>query len=434
MLRLPATSIAVSENDLSALLQHMDVYQGLLKQGFKKTDVLRYFREHQAATQNDIDPTLLQPLRARSTVELTQQAVNVSQSSSETTDPSSQSNDDDAPSDPTNVGEQSDNHATQHDHHLSSRSRTTSDHQHAPCRSSLLRFGQASSPPRMDDDQNIPTRAARRLPIRTYRPRTDTYSYDQSEASADDEETQESPPIPTRSSFMRPEAEAFVPASERALRELQQVQRSTNATRAQLSSPDMENSTDAGPETPDNSRSAEDSDEDSHLTATPIRQVTPNNRSERHQLDGTVHGAFQVYDDALPPHTQPQTPADVGHRQPFADITAAYTAPPGMIHSPTRILRQGPRDTDDEGTQTPTVRAIHLRQRRTRELARGLRAEGARIARDDSGPEEQELRHAWRDELEVDRAGDENWDLDTEDDDEASAIEMIRVLSGNARA
>lgn len=45
MIRLPPTGISLSTSDLDYHLHQIDIYHGLLKQGFRKKDVMRFFEE-----------------------------------------------------------------------------------------------------------------------------------------------------------------------------------------------------------------------------------------------------------------------------------------------------------------------------------------------------------------------------------------------------
>jgi hypothetical protein len=119
------------------------------------------------------------------------------------------------------------------------------------------------------------------------------------------------------------------------------------------------------------------------------------------------------------------------------------------------------------GEQSPTVRAIGLRERRNRELARSVRAEQARLrslrARDEAlftrralvaataqqrsvgavGAADDNDRHlqdrleamrqmqedVWRDDLDADRVGEENFETGVD----VNRRRTVRVVSGNAR-
>ena len=153
---------------------------------------------------------------------------------------------------------------------------------------------------------------------------------------------------------------------------------------------------------------------------------------------------------------QPRTPADLARQALLTDQYAAYTAPPGMVRSSAALLPIRLHSTAarlEPGEQSPTTRAMAMRERRQRELARGARAEADRLERlrlrdreriargFDSNDEEGDgpgpalrTRTAWRDELEGDRVGEENWEGEL---DLLAGTDVdgrgIRVLSGNAR-
>ena len=55
MIRLPPTGIDISQNDLGVHLQQLDIYKGLLKQGFRKSEILEYFKSR-AEKQQQEDP------------------------------------------------------------------------------------------------------------------------------------------------------------------------------------------------------------------------------------------------------------------------------------------------------------------------------------------------------------------------------------------
>lgn len=95
-------------------------------------------------------------------------------------------------------------------------------------------------------------------------------------------------------------------------------------------------------------------------------QTEPHNRN-RHNNGGS----FGVYNDFLPPETQPQTPADLqsSRRRAVAERNPAYTAPPGQIRTVGRLLGAD-HDGEHFGAQSPTVRTARMRERRAREFER----------------------------------------------------------------
>lgn len=183
----------------------------------------------------------------------------------------------------------------------------------------------------------------------------------------------------------------------------------------------------------------------------PIRRIGLSRtepRAHRNQyLDGPP---FVPYNDSLPASIQPQTPADVS-RQPFVnEFSAAYTDPPGRLHGHDQSsLLAGMRGME-AGERSPTTQAISMRQRRNREFARGARVEGLRISRlrqqlqagraPGSNTQrdihelwtEGEQHDLWRDDLDADRVGEENFeDLGRLVDTSGMGV---RVISGNRRA
>ena len=498
MLRLPPTSISLSENDLSFHLQQIDIYHGLLKQGFKKQDIARYFEEHQdaqranAASVNLGPPSLsIVQLAARDAriVEPPAQAqpspVKEHYADTAVTSyiPATAANQDfqdggPVPSSPTLPA-------------------SLQSQQHAPRQSSLLRFTQI--PSSSSSDRTRTTTVP--LPARAYRPHTDTLSYEQSEVSeaeliADVAKMEISPAqddISTQRLRKSPslnwaEAEHFVPGRLKhhsSLNALDDEANSLTTPRATfpietaalpitprlvsldetLHQADDESSTIQERNMPS---SPPDSDtQKSFNTARmppsptlPLMPTTPTThrrggrgaRTEprhRHQLDGA---SFSVYNDALPPMTQPQTPADLARHHLLTEFDAAYTAPPGVLHtgSPIRRARAGTIEQDLDESHSPMNHAMGARERRARELMRGARIEGVRLqrlrmqhrervergfdgndeAREGPGPAVDE--QMWRDELEGDRVGDENWDA--EEGAMERGREGIRVVSGNTRA
>ena len=185
--------------------------------------------------------------------------------------------------------------------------------------------------------------------------------------------------------------------------------------------------------------------------ARPARGARTEPRQPRHQLDGT---SFSVYNDTIPTEAQPQTPADLSRHYRLTEQDAAYTAPPGVLHtgSPTRRPRFTTADLEvGPGEQTPMARAMGSRERRARELMRSVRAEGVRLQRlreqdrqliargldgneemrDRGGPGPVVAPELWRDDFEGDRVGDENWEGNGEWS--ARGRDGMRVVSGNAR-
>ncbi|RMZ82658.1 hypothetical protein DV738_g1635, partial [Chaetothyriales sp. CBS 135597] len=143
--------------------------------------------------------------------------------------------------------------------------------------------------------------------------------------------------------------------------------------------------------------------------------------------------SFPVFNDGLPIDDQPQTPRDLS-RYLVTEEDAAYTAPPGALYtaSPTRRPRAAVAEgAVDYGDQSPVALAMDSRERRARELIRGVRAERMRLQRqllhdrdiiaqgldggleaasDSNDSDPTAVPDFWRDDWEDDRVGDENWE------------------------
>jgi len=175
-----------------------------------------------------------------------------------------------------------------------------------------------------------------------------------------------------------------------------------------------------------------------------IRTEPRRDRQHYSYLDGQ---ALPVYNDSLPASSQPQTPADVARRRLITEYDATYTAPPGMIQNRADRLHGG--FTADErdprlGERSPIVRAMEIRGRMNREIARSTRFLQRLRARDAQrvqelvrapvdGPNELDgprpAIDTWRDVLEADRVGEENFE------EVEAALDRgtgLRVVSGNA--
>jgi hypothetical protein len=508
MLRPTPTCLSLSPQDISSHLQQIDMYHGLLKQGFKKNDVIRYLRDHQTANslqRATSDSTESEVECAPSTVDLMLKASPPEKPSSS---PHSRASSKDFDKDKDNLLEE-----FQKTELSPSDISLPTAHRHAPRQSSLLRFAKAVSPsPSVPSDDANTINSLPGVPARTYRPRTDTYSYVESEFSEADleggvrrlhigsslEDTTISSVISRQRSVspMRAEAEVFVPQSQQKL-EHKQCQSSQSGSQVDDTRPGSSPLVSANqlsliifqPRRSSLSASGEDtsllaqrfpssppspssqSQEDSlsalpppPLTPTPARvlhsALTEPRRHTPQYLDGS---SFVVYNDALPSQDQPQTPAELARHQIVTEHEAAYTAPVGVMRTPLR-LRQS--EETEPGEQSPTQRMMGLRERRARELMRSVRAEGLRLERirrldrqrldrdvterptstvrgidgeedfrtneqdaiqDGPGPALEE--EQWRDDLEIDRVGDENWEGDVA---EIGGRTGIRVLSGNA--
>ncbi|KIW23880.1 hypothetical protein, variant [Cladophialophora immunda] len=371
--------------------------------------------------------------------------------------------------------------------------------QHAPRKSSLLRFAEAASPehPSTEPDEGRPVPAPSVTPIRRkYKRRSHTYPYQSSErdsvtdtltyehvldgmnrVSLDDSLDSapfELPPAIQASARTNsaeditfaspvtgsPLGDGSVDVSSTAI-----ASRTTECRQSSDSLGQMYTITDMPsspplPQTPAADYFGEQpaSPVSTRLpsTPTPIRNAADLPRTEprpyRHQyLDGN---SYTVYNDSLPADSQPQTPAETSRHPLITEQDAAYTAPPGMLHIGSASVGYHGRQGWDQGAsqQSPTARAINLRERRNRELTRSVQAEGVRLHRLRMRDESRFTQHAleadvaatgrnrteafsptsddlWRDELEADRVGDENF----ETGHDRSHRTIMRAVSGNAR-
>ena len=478
MIRLPHTSINLSEHDLAFHMQQIDIYHGLLKQGFKKKHILRYFKEHREANVGASEDSEPEITTALSTVELAAR----SPPPTEVSDPlhhqgTSRSSSSEQETDGPHATVQGNQDKSELAEITKSSPSTAAppNHRHAPRQSSLLRFAQAVSPDSTQSDEinKLPTCPV--LPARSYRPRTDTYSYNQSEASESDLATQFSSlhispiarddetvtPEPTQPStlLMRPEAASFVPEAVLTPRRSSLRATSIGTTRR----PDSSSPRGEFPSSPP-IPTVQDASRLGSSPLLPSMPATPtparrNQRSvwtePRNHGPQYLDGSFPVYNDSLPPSTQPQTPSDLTRGQLVTEREAAYTAPVGMVRTPTasRLQRVARPEQAEAGEQSPTRRAMGMRERRARELLRGARAEGVRLERQRrqdremmtrvdrtgeqrgrDGPGPAVFTEQWEDQLEGDRVGDENWEGELDGAATHPGRRTIRVVSGNANA
>lgn len=445
MLRLRPTSVTISQSDLSFHLGQLDIYQGLLKQGFKKQDIIRYFKEQDtanvAARQDNLGP--LQSDRPASTVELTwptqdtskgldsceedtaakeealhqiRNASNVTVHSTHQLEPASPVNDVDSP-------------ASKFEHDSGSTvAIRKGGRAHMPRQSSLLRFAHRpnSSSPDSDNLHLNMHSLSPRSNIR-YRQRSQTYSYDLSEADEQDVRSEgeagllaeiqllalDNEParglgqfVTSSASSLRPQAEEFTPSCLSAT-----VNASTKTVSSQNSAkppsfPSSPPSPPVGLQTP------------MHVSTS--QMSIP--RTEPPRVHRQLDCSFTVYDDTLPPEVQPRTPDDVDH---YCHFNPAYTAPPGSLSLHRVICSPEAGARTFSGDQSPTARAMLIRGRRQREFDRGARIERLRIARmrqydgSDAAQSNDGRAHLhpnvdhedlWRDELDADRVGEENFD------------------------
>jgi len=518
MIRLPPTSISLSEHDIIFHLQQLELYQGLLKQGFSKQDICRYLADDRKNTLAGADSSApIQVTRAPSTVEFacrgrrdppSQESLgakgkyNDPQAGQSFMQAEPCTSDEDVTddvispdiSDGSGGDEQSGDENAQFISPVAMPRRLNSNI-HAPRQSSLLRFSTAVSPDRRSSSSQLSQTP--QLPIsprtRRYRPRSQTYPYHSSEpeqASAaaseqltegisqlsleehiltdhglsssfsSDELSLSPPPARTDALRRRPtfvSLRSFAGPAESLLLPNDLPSTVTRSRDTTLVHPlDQRVDIPSSPPTRESSSSDVLGQLSSRLDSptwpstpsTSRRTVTSARTDEQDHgptyLDGSV---FSVYNDSLPAVSQPQTPADLSRNRIITEREAAYTAPPGMARFGT--LSTHPRESSafvgDGGDQSPVLRAINMRERRSRELWRSIRVEGARRRRnrlrDEALLEEPALGNArarqrqreadepWRDELEADRVGEENFE--TEFSIRQGGI--MRVVSGNAR-
>ena len=517
MIRLSPTSISLSEADVDFHLRQAQLYHGLRKQGFKKDDIVRYLNDYrESAAQAVSQDAQAFHLSLPSTVELScnPSQTSVVSSDSAQTEPTKQdsihsSSTDSAGSSttpfpdlpPSVLGGSTNrkNGVVDDDSAISPISTTPSMPvpQHAPRKSSLLRFAQAASPARQSPDHDDLVGPSETTPrVRKYRRRSVTYPYESSERESageaytqdpvaeginrlsledqghDDELEDFSFALPAMYStsslassvsdtqFASPptgdgsDDVSVIPSFRPTLGR----RRSSSLLGNAFSNADLPSSPPL-PRTPVRHypRPAQTSPESPQLptTPTPVRNAVAAPRTEprlyRQQLDGN---SFSVYNDSLPSSSQPQTPADLSRQPLITEHDAAYTAPPGMIRSALTPVSSYTRRVGetDFGEQSPTARAITLRERRNRELTRSVRAEGVRLnrlrMRDEAvftqrafqtttvaaggvaagnlGPLNDDV---WRDDLDADRVGEENFEADPEQ----GGRRVMRAVSGNAR-
>ncbi|KAK4915862.1 hypothetical protein LTR66_017058, partial [Elasticomyces elasticus] len=168
---------------------------------------------------------------------------------------------------------------------------------------------------------------------------------------------------------------------------------------------------------------------------------TPRAGFHQRYLDGT----YSVYDDSLSPDTQPQIPADIERQHHVNAYNAAYTAPPGTTRSSTLQRTHTMVDVRKvSGEVSPTRQAHDTRERHRREMMRSVHVSRTRRREDDTAHEDPPPhgdlrlnigynpgREIWRDELNADGVGDENFE-------EVRLVNMpirsLRSISGNRYA
>ena len=239
MLRLPPTSISLSADDVSECLENLGTYHGLLKQGFKQHDIRVWMKEKREAIQpagqhyhdlgDPVPSTVDLAVRAQTRYE---EALPI-----RTTAPTRDNNQRRPSRKATTSDSRSDHEVANDEDPREQAAPTDLQHasmpqRHAPRKSSLLRFSQMPSSESSSSSNNLSAQDLDfpiPLPARTYRPRTDTYSYEQSEESEqaniagvlsdlhiDSAPSDSATECNGVTRTMRPEAESFIPAQEAA--------------------------------------------------------------------------------------------------------------------------------------------------------------------------------------------------------------------------
>lgn len=521
MIRLPPTSISLSENDIQFHMQQAEIYQGLLKQGFDKQDISRYLEDHRKNALPEMEPSVpAQASRAPSTLDFAcrprkdpssfegtcknDKGIETGRNSTSFESHPPVEDVSDISADPETVSRLSGSEDDSGEDSARSVSPTAMapkihSNMHAPRQSSLLRFSTAVSPDRQSciSELSESPQVASSGPVRRYRPQsqTDPYLSSERESSANSSEhvaervaqlslddsvrsdhsspfssddlTLPSPPpqhfgsLRRRPSLATLRASIGVPGSPdgdfaNTTVATNLSSRCSSQSSVLLHPPELQIEIPSSPPTHGSSPIDRSTPLPLDLDppawpATPItaRRTAPSTHTEDHDhgpryLDGSV---FSVFNDSLPATSQPQTPADLSRTLLITEREAAYTAPPGMIRLGS--VSTGPHQLLDSGgavgQESPTLHAITMRERRSRELWRSMRVESARMRRnrlrdqvllEEPSPgtarerrRQRVLDEPWRDELDADRVGEENFET------EFSITQggVMRIVSGNAR-
>lgn len=427
MIRLPVTGIDISQNDVAYHISQIDIYIGLLRQGFKKHEVLQYFAKLAEERKARNGFIMNSPPPSAYTLETSAQHHWQKEVVEDEADTATQ----------VKAGKA----VSVQDEVLN-----VAQLPHAPRQSSLLKFSKMVSSDSSMEETPLPVPFSPRSQI-TFRPRSQTYSYEQSERDSEDlvsHEATEMPilehlslyetPVPDSIdsnrttirvvSNLRPEAESFTPSNVRQ-----------SPFEGDSSSP--ESDVRSFPSSPPIAAQRLIPEESSPVLppnpVTPSRQIRGTAASQTRSRHAFLDGAFTIYNDSVSRELQPQTPADL-QRQPFSSIfNPAYTAPPGLLRSPVSQAR-------DITDLSPTAHAIQIRERRRREYERSTRlnqqSTRPRRTRDGSilvEPAFDIVRDGdlWRDELEADSVGEENFE---DYDSHGSTGRHMRAVSGNRRA
>lgn len=465
MIRLRPTGIDISQNDLGFHLQQLDIYEGLLKQGFRKSEIIQYFEDQNTKQKSDEfaaeDLTVAAPSTNESSAE--QSPCSPKERPLSAADFPRQGVDDFRGHSPSAGTSQNWQQSSQSPPTILRRSfpeQRQNFQNHAPRQSSLLRLTRGISSNGSSEDERKAKMSFSPGSKFRYRQRSETYSYDQSEVEENDSDNDKGATlyefehlsldqelVPPSANFtrttirivsnLRPEAESFTPLHLR-LESAQTVSKDKYENESSPSSDDVSLPS-SPPLLPKHEQCQIERRSPSLPRAprTPSPYPNPMPPSGRHIQQRYLDGSFNVYDDSVASRLQPQTPADLSRSQHLNEFNAAFTAPPGMFRSPLpphgsnlRQTRQAPSDL------SPTAGAILMRERRQREFIRGARIEGLMLdrirntgtmARATTGDE---LDNVWRDNLDADAVGEENF----EDPTLLTSFRRLRTVSGNRRA
>lgn len=444
MIRLPPTGIDISQNDLNFHLQQLDIYQGLLKQGFKKNEIIKYFKDQSTTTDKDeavdVIPSTVELCASSKESMLLESGRNALDASSP--DPlHGRRSPSLTPEQPTGR----DNSRTSSTQHMSLAGKG-----YTPRQSSLLQYSRGVSSDTASDGSEPGTRIpfSPRANIR-YRPRSQTYSHEQSEMDENDfiymtntslldlhHLSLDDDLVPASTvgatirviSDLRPEAESFTPTSLHGLN-TEQIDSLKGKEKADSDESETSSLPSSPPLFPVHRSQRSPSLPRAPRTPATLQTTEPVTARRQQFLDGT----FTIYDDSLPARLQPQTPADISHGPVLNATNAAFTAPPGMLRSPLPFQGTYVHGTrQPSGDQSPTTRALLIRERRQREFDRGARVEELRVNRvrtDQTLEDMPAIKDFWRDDLDADGVGEENFDESFYSAD----ARRLRTISGNRR-
>lgn len=436
MIRLRPTSIALSERDLQSHLRQIDLYQHLLAEGFKKEQIRKYYDEQQTLRrgQENLQDEVGSQNSSYKSGENVDELLELDSGDSIPVAPPQiklsgkpVSGQNEARPDKTQVSSMNSSTAPQ----------PTSFHRSTVRQSSLLRImhnaSQASSesPGHFREPDSPEFLTSTNTSGRYYRARSLTCSWLESEADLNlisgnsryqhlteqfNDMSLNSRAEPDVSEIMD-ESFTSVPNASRVGSPLEYSEHvdSTSHISANIEfrnrpvTPVRRSSLIATRIT-----SPASSESKSSVSLPPLLEATPSTsqyghlpRTEPRNFNNrSLHSTISVYNDAVPASMQPQTPADLARSPMLTHRDAAYTAPPGNVSRsrPSLPINQG----------SPTNRAAEIRHRRTREFLRSGQVEALRSARILADAEHGILQDndedtLWRDELDADRVGEENF-------------------------